>query len=133
MKALADETLNKHEESLLESKTLFRDLDTSSPSVDDLIDVTNTFSNSASYTSHTSANTTTTPSGAQSLLDSSVWDDVTKSGNSKSSNRYGVSNNLPQPIRHPNSRQSTNQITYQDMLPAAIQRIRAMSKSANTK
>ena len=128
MKALADETLRKHEESLLESKTLLRDLDTSSPSVDDLIDVTNKFSNSASYTTHTSANTSTTPSSGQSLLDTSVWDDVTKSGNSKSSKSYGVSNNLQHPVRHPNSQQSTNQNTHQDMMQAAIQRVSATNQ-----
>ena len=103
MKALADETLKKHEETLLDTS--------SSPSINDLIDVTNKFPNNASYTTHSSANTTMTPSSGQSLLDTSVWDDVTKSGNSKSSKSYGVSNNLQQPVRHPNSHQSTNQNT----------------------
>ena len=120
MKALADETLKKHEETLLDTS--------SSPSINDLIDVTNKFPNSASYTTHTSANTTMTPSSGQSLLDTSVWDDVTKSGNSKSSKSYGVSNNLQQPVRHPNSHQSTNQNTHQDLMQAAIQRVSATNQ-----
>ena len=125
MKALADETLKKHEETLLDTST--------SPSISDLIDVTNKFSNSASYTTHASANTTTTPSSGQSLLDTSVWDDVTKSGNLKSSKSYGVSNNLQQPVRHPNSQQSTNQNTHQDLMQAAIQRVSANQIPASSK
>ena len=130
MKALAEETLKKNEEALMDTS--------SSPSVDDLIDVTNRFSNTASYTTHTTtahtssthhSNTTTTPSSGQSLLDTSVWDDVTKSGNYKSSKSYGVpSSNLQQPVRHPmsdNSHQSTNQNTHQEMMQAAIQRVSA--------
>ena len=130
MKALAEETLKKNEEALMDTS--------SSPSVDDLIDVTNRFSNTASYTTHTTtthassthhSNTTTTPSSGQSLLDTSVWDDVTKSGNYKSSKSYGApSSNLQQPVRHPmsdNLHQSTNQNTHQEMMQAAIQRVSA--------
>jgi len=122
-KNLADETLRKHEETLLDASC--------SPSINDLIDVSNKFPNSASYTTHTNT-TTTTPSSGQYLLDTSVWDDVTKSGNLKSSKSYGVSSNIQQPIRHPNLQQSTNQTTHQDLMQAAIQRVSATNQQATT-